>query len=444
MAEGEQVEHAEQTGLSSRWLKQDTRRWRLAWVLMISLFVGYMDRVNISLALPLMATELGWTDAELKSNGELLFSVFYIGYGAANIFLSPLAARIGPRRSLIIIVILWSIFTAVGAFASQLMLAFIASRVLLGLSEGVHFPMMTALTERWFPENERGRANSIWIAGLFLAVLGSPVLLVPAMSVFGWRVGFWGLALAGLAITLPLILRFVYDDPADAPDVSRYRQTPVDGSIGDRETENTPDGYTGDSRGRVIRLIQDPTFLLLLSAGILNNVVSLGLLSWVPSFFTRVKGLPYEDLAWAAALPYGASLIGVALWSNLGDRMSARAALAAIGYAGAGIAVFVSLTSSSIATVLTFFSVAVFFSAAYVAAEFALLQKALPRASIGGDVGLYNGLSTMIGGGLGPVIVSSIIGDPAEAGSVETLLIIPIICFSIAALLAVAYKRLRY
>lgn len=423
---------------------EDTRRWRLAWVLMVSLFVGYLDRVNISLALPLMAAENGWSDAELKSNGELLFSVFYIGYGLANIFLSPFAARIGPRKSMLVIVVLWSVFTAIGAFASQLMLAFIATRILLGLAEGVHFPMMNMLTRAWFPPAERGRANSIWISGLFLAVLLSPIILVPAMNAFGWRVAFWGLALAGLVITLPLIFRFVHDTPADAPALSQREGLHI--AAGEEQKSEPEASYQtgGVEPGRFVRLFRDKTFLLLLSAGILNNIVALGLVSWLPSFFTRVKGLPFESLAWAAALPYAASLLGVALWSNLGDRLSVRALMAAAGYFCAGLAVFFSLTSDSIVLVLAFFSIAVFFSAAYVAAEFALLQRALPQATVGGDSGLYNGLSTMIGGGLGPIVVSSIIGDPEAAGSASRLLIVPGVCAAIAIVLLFVHRRLKY
>ncbi|MEM7728246.1 MAG: MFS transporter [Pseudomonadota bacterium] len=417
-------------------------RWRLAWVLMATLFVGYLDRVNISLALPLIAVEKGWSDAEMKSYGELLFSAFYVGYGLANIFLSPLAARFGPRRSLIAIVILWALFTAVGAVASQVMLAFVAARILLGLSEGVHFPMMNMLTRNWFPQHERGRANSIWISGLFLAVLLSPAMLVPAMTAFGWRTGFWGLAAFGLVVTLPLVIRYVRDEPARSPDLSdaerRYIAETLDGDPD--EDAAAAEGFAARAR----RLFSDPTFALLLCAGILNNIVALGLVSWLPSFFVRVKGLPYESLAWAAALPYAASLIGIALWSNIGDRLSRRALIASIGYLLAGAGVYLSLTSDSIALVLAFFSGAIFLSSSYVAAEFALLQKALPRATVGGDTGLYNGLSTLIGGGLGPIVVSSIIGDPDAAGSVERLLIVPAVCALVAGVLFTTHKRLGY
>ena len=423
--------------------RADAKRWRLAYVLMISLFVGYLDRVNISLALPLMGEEYGWTDAQLTGYGEILFSVFYVGYGLANIFLSPLAARIGPRVSMIVIVVLWSVFTAMGAVASQYLLALAATRVLLGVSEGVHFPMMNMLTRAWFPPAERGRANSIWISGLFLAILLSPILLVPAMHLFGWRIGFWGLGAVGLLLTLPLVLRTLFDTPHDAPGVSAEELKHIEDGIA-QENQPDDDPAHAEGKGRVRRLFSSPSFLMLLFAGILNNIVALGLTSWLPSFFVRTKGLPFEQLTWAVSLPFAGSILGVMIWSNLGDRTNARALVGAGGYFCAGILVFFSLSADPVWLVMAFFAAAVFMTSAYTAAEFALLQRALPQGSLGGDVGLYNGLTTMIGGGLGPIIVSAIVGDPEAAGAMYRLLVVPSTCALLAIVLILAYRRLRY
>ena len=134
---------------------------------MVTLFVGFMDRLNITFALPLMAQEYGWTDAQVQVYGSRLLGMFYAAYGVANIFLTPFAARLGTRRSLMIIVVLWSVFTALGAFVSQFIMLLLASRILLGLAEGVHVPMMMTATQAWFPPAERSRANSIVAAGIF-------------------------------------------------------------------------------------------------------------------------------------------------------------------------------------------------------------------------------------------------------------------------------------
>ena len=65
------------------------RRWQLALVLLVTFFVAYMDRLNITFAVPLMATEYGWSETQTREYGSLLMGLFYAGYGLANIFLTP-------------------------------------------------------------------------------------------------------------------------------------------------------------------------------------------------------------------------------------------------------------------------------------------------------------------------------------------------------------------
>ena len=412
-------------------------RWRLAYALMISLFIGYLDRVNISLALPLMAEDFGWSEGELRTYGGQLLSLFYVGYGVANLFLSPLGGRIGPRKSLIIIVILWSVFTAMGAVFSQMLLVLLASRVLLGLSEGIHLPMMNMLMKSWFPLHERGRANSIWISGLFLAILLSPVILVPIMSALGWRSGFYLLAIAGLVITLPLIWKFVWDTPQLSPRVSAEENAVIAEAINaERDVENT-------DLTRLSGLLRNPNFLLLISIGILNNLVGLGFMSWLPSYFTTTRGLDFADLTYVAPLPYALSLLGIWLWATRGDRHDIRAALGALGYLGAGLFVYLALGADTIFESVAYFSCGVFFMSAFPACEFALLQRVVPHQSMALAGGIYNGMTMLIGGGLGPIVIGIIIGDP-EAGDRAGLLSLPILCIGISALLFTAYRRLRY
>ena len=54
-----------------------------------------------------------------------------------------------------------SLFTALGAFASQVMMIFMASRVLLGLPEGIQPPMMNQLTNQWFAPDEGTRRPAV-------------------------------------------------------------------------------------------------------------------------------------------------------------------------------------------------------------------------------------------------------------------------------------------
>ena len=407
--------------------------------LAVTLLIAYYDRLNISLALPLIAIEHGWDSVQTADYGALLMGLFYAGYGVANILFSPLGARLGPRKSLVVIILLWSLFTALGAVISQYMLLFMASRVLLGLSEGIHFPMMNMLTRTWFAPSERSRANGIWISGLFAAVLTAPLLLVPVMNTHGWRAGFYGLAVAGIVVSLPLVLRFVHNRPTEHPRLDAAFAASLEMAAEPEQGEEA-----GKSGKIVRRLFSTPVFLMLMVAGIVNNMVALGIAGWLPTYLSGLKSVKYEDLAHLAALPYAASLAGIAVWALLGDRLNRRALLAAAGYTMAGVMVVLALKAGAadrVALTVLLFSVGVFCVAAYTASEFALLQKVLPVRDIATGVGIYNGLTTMIGGGFGPFVVGGIISGGVETGDLVTLFSL---CCLIGIVMLLAYRRLRY
>ena len=387
--------------------EQTTRtRWQLAAVLMMTVFVGYLDRLNISLALPLISEEFGWDTAQKQYYGSLLMSLFYAGYGLANILISPFGARLGGRRSLVIIVILWSLFTAMGAWFSQILMLFLASRVLLGLAEGIHFPVMSALTKNWFPANERSRANGMWIAGLFLAILSAPILLVPLMDAFGWRVGFHVLAVVGLLVSLPLVLWFVYDTPEKHPRIAKTEKQFIQHGIA---LEKEPEQL--ENRGALIRLLATPAFLLMLLAGILNNTLALGISNWLPSYFASKSNVAYSDLTWIATIPYLSSLIGLSCWSWLGDKTGKRGRNAGLGFLVAGLFIFFAFHAESIWLGVTLFSLGVFFITAWNACEFPMIQHIFPSHITTHGTGIYNGFSTMIGGVLGTVVMSRLMAD---------------------------------
>ena len=409
----------------------DNRRWQLALVLMVTFFVAYLDRLNITFAVPLMAQEYGWSEEQTQSYGSLLMGIFYGAYGIANIFLTPFAARFGPRKSLLVVVTLWSLFTALGAWVSQWMMALIATRILLGAAEAVHVPMVSQLFKHWFPLEERARANSIFVAGLFLAVLLSPIMLVPLMSALGWQWGFVLIAFFGLLLSLPLVYFVVYNTPEEHPAISEQEKAFL---LAGRQREEAVEADGLQWRDVIVM----PTFLLLCVIGITNNIIALGVSSWLPTYFTSNRGVAFEDITLLVALPYVFSLLGIATWGYLGDKLNKRAVIGAFGSVAAGFAIYMGLNAENLYVVLGWFSLCMFTASAFNACEFALLQRIAPLSQAAHTMGMYNGLATLIGGGLGPAIVSPIISADGPVWIISALAV------SNAVLLLTAYRILRY
>lgn len=412
-------------------------RWKLAAVLAFTIVVSLFDRMNITYALPKIAEEFGWTAEQTAKQGGWLMSIFFIAYGLANIFLTPFIQHFGARRILLTVILLWSVFTCMGPFTSQALGLFLVARVLLGLAESPHFPMMNALSKQWFPPSESSRGNSVWASGMFFAMILSPLVLVPLTEAFGWRASFIMIALAGTCLSWPLVYYFVHNTPATHPRISAQEQAHIENGLADAREDD------GEDTALTLRqLLLDTNFILLCLASISHYILVYGIVSWMPTWLTQEKQVAYSNLSWALMIPYLFSLLGLLLWSWLGDKTDRRCQIAAISYLFAGGACVFAGTTVGLWDSIGVLCAAVFFSCAFNSAEFALLQRIVPAHLNTQAGGIYNGLGVFLGGGLGPV-VTGYLADATQSFSTAILCLSGLTLVA-AALMSVLAHQLRH
>lgn len=413
-------------------------RWQIPVVLMISILVSYFDRMNISFALPMIAKDYGWTVAETGKYGGLLMSVFFVGYGISTIFMSPIGERFGAKKSIIAVVILFSLVTCLQAPVGMMLTLFVAVRVLLGLVSGIHGPMNGVLTERWFPINERSRANSIWFCGIFAAMILAPLVVVPLCEFLGWKMMFVVIGLGGMIITVPLLKFFVYEEPEDHPKISVSEIDYIQkGRIVDTEKE------TALSLMSTVKVLgRQRIFWLVIAIGIINNMIAFGLVSWMPTFFTEGRKLEFSNLVYATSVPYILSIVGALTWAYLGDKTNKRGFLSSLAFLGSGIMICLAASTSFIPLIIFYFAAMIFFSAAYNANEIAFVQRIVPSERTGTGIGIYLGLSMMLGGGLGPILVG---GAVSISGSYSYGIgSLSVLCFGCSFLAFFLGRKLAY
>jgi MFS transporter, ACS family, glucarate transporter len=172
--------------------------------------ITYLDRVCFGTVVPYIKDEFGLTDPQKG----MLFGAFTLSYAAFEVPSGWLGDVFGPRRTLIRIVLWWSLFTALTgavypgangpAFAFAAMLAV---RFLFGMGEAGAYPNIARAFHNWFPFQERGFAQgTVWMAGRFAG--GATHLLVLALvyktvdsggaEVWHWRHTFWIFGAIGL------------------------------------------------------------------------------------------------------------------------------------------------------------------------------------------------------------------------------------------------------
>jgi sugar phosphate permease len=195
-------------------------------------------------------------------------------------------------------------------------------------------------------------------------------------------------------------------------------------------------------RKRTISYRYDRRFWLAVAGGSLNAFCAFGLLNWLPTYFNRAKGIDFAQLGWPLACVFAAGIVGIALMAYLGDKLQRRTQMAGIGFLVAGGMVYIASTSSRLELLVPFFALAVFCQSAYGAQEYAIIQRILPKNTVGTGTGLYNGLSVLLGGVGGSLIPGSIV---AATGSFDAGIFSIVVGAGLAAIVMFALARmLRY
>jgi MFS family permease len=190
MAEGEQIR-----------AKMSGTEWTIVLLLVASVVINYIDRSNLSLAVPLIQRQFSLSPVQLGA----LLSAFFWTYALMQLF--GIAGWLSDRFAVGWVMVggylLWSGATlATGLVASFSTLY--AARLLLGAGESVAYPCYSRVFAQ-LPQEHRGRANSLIDVGTKLgpaigAYVGG-ILLVH----LGWRMLFIVLGAGGLLWVLPWI-----------------------------------------------------------------------------------------------------------------------------------------------------------------------------------------------------------------------------------------------
>jgi len=153
----------------------------------------YVDRICISVAKDPIAKSL---DLSKEQMGWVL-SAFALGYALFQTPGGMLADKLGARKVLTVIVIVWSLFTGFTAKAWNYV-SMLLIRFLFGAGEAGAFPAINRAVVSWIPLKERGIVTGINFSGSRLgAAFALPVLSV-LITNWGWQNTFYLLGAIGV------------------------------------------------------------------------------------------------------------------------------------------------------------------------------------------------------------------------------------------------------
>ena len=159
--------------------------YTLLWVIGLGWMFDAMDTGLIAFILTSMAEEWNMSASE---KGWVV-SIGFVGMAIGAIFSGGLADRIGRRTVFAMTLVIYSIATALCAFAPNLTWLLIF-RFIVGLGLGGQLPVAVTLVSEYIPAHVRGRfivlLESFWGLGWLVAALVS-YFVIPS---YGWHIAF--------------------------------------------------------------------------------------------------------------------------------------------------------------------------------------------------------------------------------------------------------------
>jgi len=394
-----------------------TERWlRIIPVAFVMYTIAFIDRTNISLALPRISLDLQMDAAQ----GGGAAGAFFWGYFLLQIPGGFLASRWSAKHFVSLLLVTWGVCAIACGFVRSKEELWVM-RFLLGIAQGGVWPATLVLLANWFPRVERARANSYWMLCLPAAMILSSPLSGWILDGWGWRVLLISEGLLPFA-WLPVWLTCIHDSPDRAPWISASER---------QELKNKLHGEAAEIEGvgaPVWRTLISFPVVVLVVINFLIATFNYGCLFWFPSAFESLAQLSSFETGVLYALPYLLAGVGMVLFSRHSDKTGERRNHVAIGLALSGTLLLLgSLLSGH--WLLVSFALICFSSVGswgVLGSFWAIPTETLPRASVGAALGLINAIGNL-GGYAGPKLVGYLTnqtGNFVFAFSVLSLLLL--------------------
>ena len=382
-------------------MKPTRQRVLLVLILLVTLLIAYLDRVNVSV---LLADNTFLTDMGIKGQPMqmgLLMTVFLIFYGISNVFLSPLGDILGPRKAMSLSILLWGISLVVGGIASTFTIM-LAARVILGIGEGMHWPMQSKYVKNWFPPHERGKANAVWVVGLMAGPAIAMPFLTWAIQSYGWRMSFFILVAFGL-IPLILLWFFTTDFPREHKGANKAERDLIEeGQKAEKELEALA-GHTTVWESMKVFIFNYRFWMVTLYYFCLASIFW-GTMAWLPSYLKVARGFSWATMGAFASLPYILGIASVLASGYISDKMGRRAPICIVSMLGAAAGIYFGAYAPDNTTAAILISFGIASIGLGIAPAWALVQQIVPGKAIGAGAGMMNGVSNG-GSAFSPVLM---------------------------------------
>jgi MFS family permease len=318
-------------------------------------------------------------------------SSFLYAYGAALLAWGYIVKRIGPRNAMLAGSAIWVIALAVTPFVHTMPQLY-ATRIALGVGEACFYPVAHTLTARWFPIQERARANASWLSGIFVGSTVASFLTSVTLTSLGWTGTFYVQAAIALVLAFGVSLLFIRNNPRDTAAVRSAEVIHIEENRFETTSlipKNGPESPYRNYRYWV-------TMVMYLG----GNIPFYGLVTWLPLYLKEQRHISFGMVGGILTAANALSIVVMVLVGMRSDRRMRRAGMAAMGFAIEGVGILgVVLFPTNTVVVGIFVFLGLAGNAWCIVTNWGLLHSFMPTAEVERSSGVFSSLTNLAGAG---------------------------------------------
>jgi MFS transporter, ACS family, D-galactonate transporter len=375
------------------------RRWAVATFVLVITAIAYIDRVNLSVAAPVLTREFH-TNAAVMG---LLLSSFTWTYTLLNLPAGILVDRMRTRVLYALALLVWAVSSFLTALVHS-MGALFGPRLLLGVGEAPFAPAAIRTLSDWLPRSERATGSSMFISGVALGSAVGPPGLAFLVSAYSWRAAF--VATGVLSLLAAVIWYAWYRHPLEDTRLAAAERELI---MADQEPPSQ-DGrapWSAIVRHRDIWAITAGYFCLL--------YILYTFITWLPSYLVADRHLTVLGSGFATSIPWAVAFVCGILGGRISDAALRRGVsvlnarkIVLVGGMVAALAILGTAFAGSAAWAIAFLTVSTSGIIVANGAVWAATQDVMRALGLTGSAtGFVNALGN-IGGILGPIVTGAL------------------------------------
>jgi MFS family permease len=278
-------------------------------LLVFSVLVNYIDRGNLSLAMPLLEREFAFSSLRAAE----LLSAFFWTYALVQLFgiAGWLTDRYSPGWVLMGGYVLWSLAMACLGLAPNYVALF-GLQLLLGMGESVAYPCYSRIFAA-MPQEHRGRANAFIDAGTKIGPAGGAFVGGMILVHYGWRTLFFAFGAGALIWIVPWYFAMPRGGRAENQNAVEKQQS----TNADAGSETEPS---------ILKMLRLRCAWGVLVGHFCGNYFYYLVLGWLPIYLVQEEHLSIRDMSRLSAAVFLLIACSTVTAGWISDRLIARGA----------------------------------------------------------------------------------------------------------------------